>query len=76
MTRLPPLRPTRVIKVMRVAGFHEDHRSGSHVIMHKDESNTRVSIPYHRKDLPHGTIHAIMRAAGLSRDAFLELLGA
>lgn len=59
---------------MRKVGFHEDHRSGSHVIMHHEEKHIRVSIPYHRKDLPLGTIQAILRAAGLTRNDVLEIL--
>jgi len=76
MPKLPPIKSSQMIKIMREAGFHEDHRSGSHVIMHKDANHARVSIPFHRKDLPRGTIHAILRAAGLSRDEILQFLHA
>jgi hypothetical protein len=37
-------------------------------------SGKRLVIVPKRKDLPAGTLHAIMDQAGLSRDEFLRLL--
>jgi predicted RNA binding protein YcfA (HicA-like mRNA interferase family) len=74
MNKIPALKPKDLVRILRAAGFHEDHRSGSHVIMHSDSDGSRVSIPYHRKDLPKGTIQAILRAAELRREAVIDLL--
>ena len=74
MNKIPILKPTALLRILRGAGFHEDRRSGSHVIMHSDSDGSRVSIPFHRKDLPMGTTQAILRAAHLNRERVLELL--
>ena len=34
----------------------------------------RVSVPFHRKDMPRGTLRAIIRQAGLTVEEFLEYL--
>ena len=34
----------------------------------------RVSVPNHRKDLKPGTLHQIIKDAGLTVDAFIEFL--
>lgn len=74
MNKIPILKPAELLRILRGAGFHEDHRSGSHVIMHSDSRVARVSVPFHRKDLPMGTTQAILRAANLDRERVLELL--
>lgn len=74
MNKIPALKPKDLLRILQSAGFHEDHRSGSHVIMHSDSDGSRVSIPFHRKDLPMGTTQAILRAAHLDRKRVLELL--
>ncbi|NLI97553.1 type II toxin-antitoxin system HicA family toxin [bacterium] len=62
------------MRILKTAGFHEDHQSGSHVIMHSTDKNTRVSVPFHRRDLPAGTVEAILKAAHIKREEILALI--
>ncbi|MFA5795492.1 MAG: type II toxin-antitoxin system HicA family toxin [Candidatus Brocadiia bacterium] len=49
-------------------GFVLDHTSGSHMVYLQPESRKRVVVPFHRKDIPVGTLMSILKQAGISRD--------
>jgi predicted RNA binding protein YcfA (HicA-like mRNA interferase family) len=68
MPRLPALTPDEVIKVLLENGFELDHSKGSHRVYRNATTGKRVTVPYHKKDLPKGTLLAILRQAGLSRE--------
>ena len=72
--RLPALRPRKVLKALRKAGFYEDHRTGSHVILYKEGHPNPVSVPWHSKALKRGTLFRIIKDAGLTPEEFLKLL--
>lgn len=72
MSRLPSLTPKEVIKKLQKLGFVEDHVTGSHVVLFNPETKHRAVVPYHIKDLPKGTLAAILRESGISREAFLK----
>ena len=73
--RLPALRPELVIRALERAGFFVHHIKGSHhYLKYPDRPRIRVSVPVHRKDLPRGTLRAIIRQAGLTTEQFLDLL--
>lgn len=44
---------------------------GSHQIFRNEETGRQVTIPLHPGDLPQGTLHEILKQAGLSRDDIL-----
>lgn len=72
MPKIPALKPSRVIKVLRQAGFEFIRQKGSHRIYnYKDKF---VTIPYHNKDLKKGTLKAIIKQSGLTLEKFLDLL--
>jgi predicted RNA binding protein YcfA (HicA-like mRNA interferase family) len=72
---LPSLKPKDVLKALQGAGFYVHHQSGSHIILkHPSDPGKRIVIPYHTKDLKRGTLHGIIKQAGLSIDDFLQLL--
>ncbi|MBI4575312.1 MAG: type II toxin-antitoxin system HicA family toxin [Planctomycetes bacterium] len=59
---------------LRKAGFRFDRQAkGSHEIWFNASTRRWVTIPVHPGTLPKGTLQAIIREAGLSRDAFLRL---
>ncbi len=73
--RLPALPPRDVVRGLERAGFVVHHVKGSHYYLkHPTRPALRVSVPFHRKDLPRGTLRAIIRQAGLSVEEFLGLL--
>ena len=45
-----------------------DHKTGSHFIFYNQEYKKRVTVPYHNKDLPKGTILSILKQAGITKD--------
>ena len=61
--------PKEVIQVLEKNGFALSRSKGSHhVFRHPDGRKTVV--PLHNKDLPKGTLMAIIKQSGLSRDEF------
>jgi len=56
MHKLLALTPQKVIKILERKGFILDRVKGSHRAYYHSESKKRVIIPYHKKDLPKGTL--------------------
>mgnify|MGYP001597740296 FL=1 len=55
-------------------GYERDHQTGSHMILRQNKPPfRRLTIPNH-KELARGTLRAIIRQAGLTREEFLKLL--
>lgn len=71
MPRLPVLSGKELIKTLQKAGFHKVRQKGSHVSLQKDEFKTVV--PLH-DELSRGTLLAILKQCGLTRDELLNLL--
>jgi len=76
MSKLPALKPKKVLKALLRAGFYIHHQTGSHVqLRHLEKPYLRVTVPYHsRFDLPPSVINSILKQAGLSKKEFLKLL--
>ena len=73
--QLPVVTAREVVRALLRAGFVIHHQTGSHVqLTHPQRPGLRVTVPSHSGDVPRGTLHAILRQAGLSRDEFLRLL--
>lgn len=50
--------------------FHIDRITGSHYILYNPKTLKRVVLPYHKKDIPKGTLFSILKASGLSLENF------
>ena len=76
MSRLPALKASEVIHVLRKAGFVFDrHAKGSHEIWYNTKTHRRTVIPNHPgRDLPKGTLRAIINQSGLTVGEFVNLL--
>lgn len=46
-------------------GFVLDHSSGSHMVFYNSGTRKRVVVPVYRRDIPKGTLHAILKQAGI-----------
>jgi len=68
MPKFPSLTPQQVIKVLENKGFILDRSKGSYRIYFHPETRKRVVVPFHRKDLPQGTLREILTQAGISRE--------
>ena len=75
MTSLPALKPIDVIRKLRKAGFIFDrHAKGSHEIWYNPATHRRTVVPNHPgRDIPKGTLKAIIEQAGLSPGEFINL---
>ena len=65
MPKLPALTSGKLISLLLANGYVFDHQTGSHRVYFNASSNKRVTVPYHKRDLPKGTLVAILKAAGL-----------
>jgi len=55
------------------AGWQVTGQVGSHLVMTKEGQRANLSIPQH-KELSVGTLRALIRAAGMTVEDFIELL--
>lgn len=67
MPKLPALTPKEVIKILEKKGFVLDRVKGSHHIYLHPETRRRAIVPFHRRDLPLGTLMSILQQAGIDR---------
>jgi predicted RNA binding protein YcfA (HicA-like mRNA interferase family) len=72
MSKLPVLKPKKVIKALERNGFQVRRITGSHYILKKGRQT--VSVPYHNKDLKLGTLASIISQSGFTIEEFLDLL--
>ena len=72
MTRLPAVKPKKLIAVLERQGFVFNRQKGSHRIYVKGAS--MVVVPFHGKDLKRGTLAKIIEDAGFTEDEFKDLL--
>lgn len=60
------LKPKQLVKILEKKGFKFIRQKGSHRLYKKGDS--RVTIPFHGKDLKHGTLLAILKEAGIDKE--------
>jgi predicted RNA binding protein YcfA (HicA-like mRNA interferase family) len=70
MPKIPAITPQKIIKLLKKTGFILDRTKGSHQIYYHPEMKKRIVIPLHKKDLPKGTLHEILKQTGLSKEEF------
>ena len=63
MTRLPSLKPRQIVSALD---------TGSHYQLFNERTRRHTTVPYHTRDLPRGTVAAIVRQAGVTREGFLR----
>lgn len=68
MHKLPSLTPKKVIKILEKRGFLLDHSSGSHRVYYHPDKRKRITVPFHRRDIPKGTLMTILKQAGIDRE--------
>lgn len=73
MPKIPPQRPRDLVKKFEKVGFVVLRQKGSHVVLFNAEKKLRIVIPLHTKTLPTGTLLAIIKDSGLTKEEFLKL---
>ena len=78
MTKFPVVSSKEVIHALKRAGFKYAPKrgKGSHIAMMTTQGylNPRLVIVPERKNLPKGTLRAILEQAGLTKDEFIKLM--
>jgi predicted RNA binding protein YcfA (HicA-like mRNA interferase family) len=72
VSRLPVCSGADAVKAFGKVGYGFDHQTGSHIIL-RSASGRRLTVPNHR-ELGRGTVRALIREAGLTKQQFIELL--
>jgi predicted RNA binding protein YcfA (HicA-like mRNA interferase family) len=62
--------PQRIIRTLERKDFVLKRVKGSHYIFRHKVTNQRIIVPLHKKDLPKGTLHSIIKSAGLEEEDF------
>ncbi len=68
MPKTPSLTPKKLISILKRLGFQLDYVTGSHYIFYHPEKKKRTSVAYHAKDIPKGTLHSILKQAGIPEE--------
>ena len=74
MSRLPGLKPRQIVAALERYGFTIIRITGGHYQLFNGRTRRHTTVPFHNRDLPRGTVAAIIQQAGLTRDEFLKLL--
>ena len=72
MSRMPVCSGAEAVKAFRQLGYEVDHQTGSDIIL-RHPSQRRLTVPNHR-ELAKGTLRALIREAGLTKEQFSDLL--
>ena len=73
MGRLSGFKYRDVAQKLRKFGFVFDRTgAGIHEIWRQESTGRKVTLPHHAKDMPEGTIRAVLREAGIDIEAFLK----
>lgn len=72
MSRLPVCSGADAIRAFQKLGYQVDHQTGSHIILRHPQMR-RLTVPNHR-ELAKGTLRALIREAGLTKEEFINLL--
>ena len=68
MSNVPSLTPKELLKVLERKGFVLKRVHGSHHYYVHPVTGKITVIPMHKKDLPKGTLHAILKQAGIEKE--------
>ncbi len=72
MSRLPVCSGQDAVRAFQKLGYQVDHQTGSHIILRHPQMR-RLTVPNHR-ELAKGTLRALIREAGLTKEEFVNLV--
>jgi predicted RNA binding protein YcfA (HicA-like mRNA interferase family) len=72
--KLPAITPRQLIRVLEQKGWRLDRVRGSHHVMVHPDQRRAIPVPMHNRDLKSGTLAAILRNAGISREELRKML--
>lgn len=73
MSKLPTISGKKLVRMFKKFDFVAVRQSSSHIIMEHADGRM-VSVPVHgSKDLPKGTLHSILRDAGIPPESLQRM---
>ncbi|MHA1292667.1 MAG: type II toxin-antitoxin system HicA family toxin [Promethearchaeota archaeon] len=74
MDKLNPIKPEKLVKILKKLGYEEIRQRGSHKIFRNIDGKMTV-IPFHKGEtIGRGLLLKILKNIGISREEFLKLL--
>jgi predicted RNA binding protein YcfA (HicA-like mRNA interferase family) len=73
MNKLPHISSRECVRALQKIGFYVVRQKGSHIVMRRDNPYMQTVVP-ENKEIPPGTLRAILRDANLRVEQFIELL--
>ncbi len=72
MSKLTPLKPVEVIRILKVFGFERIRQKGSHIYFRHPDGSATV-VPFHKgEDLGKGLISEILKDIELTWEEFIS----
>ena len=68
MPKFSQIKPIEMLRLLEKHGFIQLRQKGSHLIMVNKETDKQVVVYMHPGSLKKGTIHTILKRAGLDRE--------
>ncbi len=58
--------PKKLIRLLKKNGFYFVRQNGSHALFKNFKTKNKVIVPIHSKDIPKGTLSAILKDAKMN----------
>jgi predicted RNA binding protein YcfA (HicA-like mRNA interferase family) len=68
MSNTPSITSKDIVRILKEKGFILDRSRGSHQVWLHLALHKRVIVPIHNKDIPTGTLYAILKQAGIDKE--------
>ena len=73
--KLPRVDCQQLVRVLEQVGFERKRQKGSHLHLWRERDKKRVTVPMHKgREIPIGTLRAILRDANIDIEEFRQLL--
>lgn len=70
MSKIPAVKPKKILQIIKKHGFYIHHQRGSHIVLKNNAyPSRRVTVSFHQKDLKRKTLMSILEQAGLDKSA-------
>ena len=74
MSKLPIVKPEKIIKFLEYVGFKLSRQKGSHIFFKHPDGRT-ATVPYHKgEDIPRGLLAKILRDVEVDNEIFVKWL--
>ena len=66
MSKIPAVKPKKLLQILKKEGFYIHHQKGSHLVLKsRMDEKLRITLPFHNKDLKK-TLISVLKQANLN----------